>query len=141
MVDAADVEQVEGLPDVGRRALLPGVGNRQEPLGPGPVEDGDEVRGRVAHLGGVEPDGVEHVTVGQRRLERRHRRLGRQVAQEAEDEPRRDPEVPGPVGERVGDAVQHRVERDAALGVGLGVEEHLGVPHPVALGAGQVGAR
>ena len=88
-----DVEQVERLPDVGRRAFLPGVGHGQESLGPGPVEDGDEVRGRVAQLGGVEPDRVQHVTVGQGRLERRHRRLGREVAQEAEDEPRRDPEV------------------------------------------------
>ncbi len=129
VVDPEDVQHVERLADVLRRPLLPRVRDRQQTLGTGPVVDRRELRRRVARLGRVEPDADDRVAVLQRGLERRHRRVLAQVAQEADDQPRRDAERVPTVRQGARDPVHHRRERDAALGVGLGVEEDLRVAH------------
>ena len=50
------VEQVEGLLDVFRRPLLPGVRDPHEAVRLGEGEQVSEFRRRVAHLGGIESD-------------------------------------------------------------------------------------
>ena len=89
VVDPADAEVVEGLAHVLGRALLAGVRDGEEALGPGAVEHGPEVDRRVPGLRRVEPDRDDVVAVRERGLERRHRRVGAEVAEEAEDQPAR----------------------------------------------------
>jgi hypothetical protein len=55
------VEQVKRLTHVIRAALLPGVGHQPQPFGRRQLVDLREQRGRVADLGGVEPDADERV--------------------------------------------------------------------------------
>ena len=92
-------------------------------------------------LRGVEPDPRDAVEVGQGRVQGLEGRRLVEVAEEAHDEPRGESEPCLGVVERAPDAPDHGRERDAAVGVGLGVEEDLGVTHPLGVGAGKVGER
>ncbi len=60
-------------------------------------------------------------------FERRHRLLGIAIAQKAQDQPRADTQPAAPVLERMPDAVEYCLESNAAAGVGLRVEEDLGL--------------
>ncbi len=68
VVDALGVEDVEGVGDVGGRALLAGVGDGVEPHGAGAGEDAGKSFRRVAALGGVEADAEDAVALRHRRL-------------------------------------------------------------------------
>ena len=97
----------------------------------------------MAHFGRVEPDGDEGVSVGQGLLEGGHGRVRAEMAQEAQDQRRRDAEAGSSVLEGPVQAADDRLQRDAALGVGLGIEEDLSSPdvlgrRPLQVGAGQV---
>ena len=50
MIDTLDLEQVQGLPDVLRRAFFTGVGNGQEAFITGTVEYAHKLARRVAHF-------------------------------------------------------------------------------------------
>ncbi len=70
VVDALDVQQVERLVHGVRAALLPRVRDQPQALGRGlPVHLGEQ-RGRVADLGGIEPDADELVPERQGGAER-----------------------------------------------------------------------
>jgi hypothetical protein len=115
------------------------VGDRAQAGVAGPGEDPLELARRVAALAGVEADAGQLGAERHRRLEGRQRvRLG-EVAQEAEDQLRGDAVAPLAVGEGAADAADDRLHRHAAHGVGLRVEEDLGVDHVVGGGAAQVG--
>src|SRR3990172_5241005 len=93
MVDALGTERLEGLPDVGCRALLPRVGARPEALAPRACVHVSKPGRRMAELRGVEAHGHDPVQMGQRLLERRVGLLDAAVAEEAEDEARIDAEL------------------------------------------------
>ena len=93
------------------------------------LEDGLELLGRVPDFGRVEADPVDHPPVAQRLVERLHRRVGAEVAEETHDQLRREAELLLAVSRRVVNTVEGRLEGDAAGGVGLRVEEDLGVAH------------
>jgi hypothetical protein len=86
VVDALDVQQVERLVHGVRAALLAGVGDQPQAFGRGLLVHLREQGGRVADLGGVEPDADELVPERQRRAERLGGRFGTEVAQEAQDQ-------------------------------------------------------
>ena len=140
VIDPLGAEQVERLPDVLGRALLAGVGDGPEPRAIARSNTSRNFSGGLTHLGGVEPDAEDRVPVRERLLERRHRVVGRQIAQEAHDQVRADPELPR-LGQGPTDSAHHRLERDAARGMGLRVEEDLDVTNALCAGAGQVGDR
>src|SRR5690606_27132927 len=96
---------------------------------------------RMADLARIEPHRREPVLERQRLPQRLHRRVGAQVAQEAEDEPRADAETPPALVERAAEAVDDRLERHAAAGVRLRVEEDLRVPNPLTGDAPEVRPR
>ena len=139
MVDALHAEQVEGLAHEIRAALLPGVGDQPEAFGRGPLVHLREQRGRIADLGGVEPDADELVPEHQRRAERVGGFFRAVVPQEAEDQVGRDPVIAPGVGQRGGQAAEHRGQRHPVVNVGLRVEEDLGPADADRDGAGQVG--
>ena len=141
MVDSPDAETLEGLADVGGRALLSRVRHRQEPCRARPREDGLELRRRVPFLRRIEPHAADPLAKPQRLPERRLRGLRRQVPQEAQDQPRGDPETPSPFFERPVDARDDGLERDPPVRVGLGIEEHLRVPDAVGGRARQIRRR
>src|SRR5439155_19135305 len=119
--------QLEALPYVGRRSLLTGVAHLVlAELAGARVRLGEAGRGMVA-LGGVEAHADPEVAVGQRVLERLHGLAAAEVAQEADDQVRAHAEPVASEREAVADASQHRLHRDAASGVRLGVAEHLGM--------------
>ncbi len=70
VVDALDVQQVERLVHGVRAALLPRVRDQPQALGRGLLVHLGEQRGRVADLGGIEPDADELVPERQRGAER-----------------------------------------------------------------------
>ncbi len=141
MIDAADFEQVEGFVDVLRRPFLAGVSDCQQPLAPGTVEYGRELRWRVALFRRVEPHGDECVLVGQGRLQGPHRIRRAQVAQKTQDQMVRDTELCLPFAQCAGDALQDRLEGNAALGVGLRVEENLNMDHALLMRLAQIRRR
>ena len=111
VVDALDLEQIQRLAHGVRAALLAGVRDQPQALGGGHLVRAGEQRGRVAHLGGVEPDADELVTERQRRAERLGGRVGTVVAQEAQDQVRGDPAIAFAVGQRGGQAAEHLGQR------------------------------
>jgi hypothetical protein len=86
VIDALDVQQVESLVHGVRTALLAGVGDQPQAFGGSLLVHLREQRGRVADLGGVEPDADELATERQRRAERLGGFLGAKVAQETQDQ-------------------------------------------------------
>ena len=66
------------------------MGNRQEALAAGAVEDLCELGRRMADFGRVQADGVDPVLEGQGILECRHRFVRTKVPQETHDQPERD---------------------------------------------------
>ena len=90
---------------------------------------------------GVEAHAADPVLERERLVERRLRLGFGEVPEEAEDQLRGDAEPPLPVGERAVDAADDGLERDAPRGVGLRIEEHLGVAHAVGGGAVEIGRR
>ena len=141
MVDPVDPDVLEGLPDVPGRVLLVHVAVHGQPvaLGARPVEHRLELDRRIALLVRVQADSDDPVLVGQGLLQRRHRGLGAHVPQEAHDELGADAEVVSRVHLRPANPANHGVEVDAAHGVRLGVEEHLGIEHALGVRLGQVG--
>ena len=113
------------------------MGHPPQPQVGGPGEGGAEQVGGKAGLGGVEPDPGDQVEVGAGGLQRVERRLRWEVAQEAQDQQRRHPPGPGRLACR--QPVDHGGQVDPPLLVGLGVEEDLGMAHPVGDGPVEVG--
>jgi hypothetical protein len=70
VVDALDVQQVQGLVHGVWAALLPGVRDQPQAFGRGLLVHLGEQRGRVADLGGIEPDADELVPERQGGAER-----------------------------------------------------------------------
>ena len=139
MVDALDTEDVEGLPDVGGRSLLTGVGDAVQPGVGGGGEDRLERARRVPGLGGVEPDADDGVQVRLGLLPHVQRLVDGTVTQEAQDEPGGDGTTARLVGDRGEEPGHERLVPDTAQEVGLGVEEDLGPHHPIAAGTVEVG--
>ncbi len=139
VVDAFHAEDVEGLGDVLRRALLPRVRHPAQAERGGGLVDLAELRGRIVDLGGVESDAGDAVQVGLGLVQGAQGRLGGLVAQEAEDQPGGDPVVPGAAAQRPPQPLDDRAHLHAARGVGLRVEEDLRVPHALGGGPGEVG--
>ena len=139
VVDALRPEQVEGVADVTRGALLAGVGDRPQAGSPGPGEGRDELLRRVPPLTRIEAYGDDVAQERASLLQGLQGALLRQMAQEAHDELRGQPQPLAGVGARPGEAPHEDGEADAAPGVGLRVEEHLGVADVVGRGALQVG--
>ena len=119
------------------------MGHRAEAGVARPVEHGAEVPRRVAGLGRVESDGDDPLLEGERLGQRGVRGFGAEVPQEAQDQRRAHAELVLGVRERAVDARDRRLEGHAAVGVGLRIEEDLGVPdavgvRPLEIGPGQV---
>jgi hypothetical protein len=87
MIDAGHPEQVDRLPDVLGRTLLPRVRDARQSQPAGGGEDPGEVARRVADLGRVQPDAKELVRVLGQFFQRPRRVGGTAVAQEARDQP------------------------------------------------------
>ncbi len=139
VVDPLHPEQVDRLPDVVRRAFLPGVRDGVQAEPPGGVEDRGEVARRVADLGRVEPDGEELAGVGGQLIQRLGRVVGTSVAQEARDEPDLRAAGGRAAAGRRPQPADDLGQRDAAGQVHLRVEEHLDPRHPVRPRPGEVG--
>ncbi|MDT4829345.1 hypothetical protein FQZ97_627620 [compost metagenome] len=139
VVDAFDLEQVQGFPDVLRRTFLARVGDGEEALAAGAVEHPLELARRVALLRAVQAHGNEGVAVGQGLVQGLLRFFFGEVAEEAQDQPGADAQLLAAVLQRLADAGQHHLEGDAPVGMGLGIEEGLGVDHVLRLAALQVG--
>src|ERR1700682_6772371 len=92
----------------------------------------------MAALGRVETDGKEPVAVGQRLADRPYRSLLAQMPQKTEDEATRDAELGTTVLQGAMNARYYRFERHASIGVGLRVEEGLGVAGALGGGARQI---
>src|SRR3546814_12774545 len=75
----------------------------------------------------VEADADDALAIGQRLVQRLHRRLGRKVTQKAEDDLRGDAEFALAVAQGLFDALEDGREGYAAPGVSLPVEEDLRV--------------
>src|SRR5260370_23998127 len=134
MVDPSRLQDLERFPDVWRRSLLTGVRDCEQAGLTGAVVDLLELRGWMANLGRVETDRENPLAKRQRVGEGLNRRGSAKVPQETEDEPARDAKPRLAVLQSAMDAGDHRFERHAAIGVGLGIEEDLRVAH--ALGGG-----
>ncbi|MCY1418272.1 hypothetical protein D9M71_338270 [compost metagenome] len=139
MVDTFDLQQVEGFPDVLGRAFFASMGNGDEAFATGAVEHPLELAGRVAHLRAVQAYGNERIAERQGLIEGLVRFILAEVAQEAEDQAAADAQLFAAILERLADAVEHHFESNAAVGVGLRVEEGFGVDHVLGLAALQVG--
>ncbi len=139
VVDALDTEQLDGLPDVVRAALLPRVRDQPQAFGRGVGVDIGEQGGRVADLGGVQADADELLTEGQRRAQRIGGGFGPAVAQEAQDQGGGDPVGGLALGQRGGQPAEHLGQRHAVVEVRLRVEEDLGPAHARGRSPGQVG--
>jgi len=100
-----------------------------------------ELLGRVADLAAVEAHADDLAEEGLGLLQRLEGRLLAQVAQEAQDQRGADAQVCLRIDAGAVQPVDHRFHRHAAFGMGLRVEEQLGVQHVVGRGAHQVGAR
>src|SRR5690606_17632189 len=70
MINAADLEQIQCLPDIIRRALFTRMSDGQEPVSTGLGKDPFELAGRMAELRTIKPNGKESVPIGQRLSER-----------------------------------------------------------------------
>ena len=133
------LEQVDRLADVLGGTLLAGVGDRRQPGRAGAAEHLAELARRVAALRGIEPHPRDPVAVGETRVEGVEGGRLVEVAEEAHDEPGGEPEPRFGFVEGAADPLDHGRERDPAVGVGLRVEEDLGVAHVVGAGAREVG--
>ena len=140
VVEALGAKLGEGRTDVIDRADLVNVAvHRHVQAGlASELEDAGELGGRVVALVGVQAHADEHVLVGQRCLQRLEGRLGAHVAQEAQDQ------VGGQAClARLDDgavvAADDSLDRNAARGVGLRIEEALGTHDTVSAGALKVG--
>jgi len=118
--------------------MHPRVRHGAEPLGARTVVDVLELLGRVAGLARVEPHSGDVLAVGHRRVECGDRLALGKVAQEAQDQLRRDRELLLGLCERPLDPVDDGAHRDSARGMGLRIEEDLGVTHALRVGASQV---
>jgi hypothetical protein len=103
-----------------------------------PREHPAELRRRVAALAAVEADAGELAAERPRGVERGERVVLGEVAQEAQDQLGARAVAGQRVLHRVAQAADHGLERDAARGVGLRVEEQLGVDHAVGVRAREV---
>src|SRR5438552_5683791 len=103
------------------------------------VKDCPELRWRMADFRGVEADAENPVAIWQRLLERLHRGLGAQVPEEAGDQSARDLQPVAAVLQCPMDAADHGLEGNAPVGVGLRIEEYLGMADTLAGRAAQVG--
>src|SRR3546814_13246435 len=86
VVDAGDLQVFERRPQIVRRTFLAGVGDGAEAGGTRRVEHRLELRRRMALLRRVEADADDALAIGQRLVQRLHRRLGRKVTQKTEDD-------------------------------------------------------
>ena len=137
MVDPLGAQDIEGRPDVLRRTLLAGMGHRpQTRRNSQPVGLGEEF-GRIARLAGIEPHALDMVKKRPGLLEDLDGRFGRQMAQEAQDQGGGDTRSGVFLGSN--QSADHRTDIDPPLGMCLGIEEDLGVAHPVGSRPGQIG--
>jgi hypothetical protein len=138
VIDALDLEDVEGIGDVGGGAFLAGMGDGAEADAARLREHPRELRRWIAFLAGVEANADELGAERHRGLEGGERVLLGEVAQEAQDQLARDAVAAMRVVHRVAQPGDHDLHRDAARGVGLRIEEQLGVHHVVGVRAGEV---
>lgn len=96
--------------------------------------------GGGAGLAGAQADAEERGVQAEDLGQGGQRRIAREVAEEGDDQPGAQSVLALGGGERVGDAGEDDLGGHPAGGVRLEVEEDLGVPHPAAGGAAQVGA-
>ncbi len=141
VIDAPRLQHVERLPDVLGRTLLAGVRHARQAQQAGLREDPGELGGRVADLGRVEADRRQMVGERAGLLQRLQRLFLAAVAQEAQDQARRDAEPCPAFVEGAADPRAAGLEGDAAPGMGLRVEEDLGVAHALAGRLRQIGQR
>ena len=141
MVDAVHVQHVERAVHQLRAALLAGVRDALEPHPAGLLVDAGEPLGRVAHLGGVEPDADKPLDPGPRLRQRHERALLGVVAQEAQEQSAGDAVLGLSLRQTVENAADDGVELDAAGRVRLRIEERLDVPHVVGVCPRKVGQR
>ena len=103
------------------------MGDGEEAFAAGAVEDPLELARRMPDFRAVEADGDEGVAERQRLVEGFLRLFLAEVAEEAEDQPMADAQQLLAVLQRGADAGEHHLEGNAAIGVGLRVEERLDV--------------
>ena len=93
----------------------------------------------MAHLRGVEANAKDPCAIRHRVSQGLHRRIRAEVAEKAQDQPAADAKPIASVVERPVDASDHRLERNPAIRMRLGIEEDLGVAHALASGPNQIG--
>jgi len=103
-----------------------------------PSEGARERFGRKADFARVEPNRHDPIQPRLRRGQRRIGRLDREMAQERQDQAARDAVQALALGEPIEDAADHFADRNAALGVRLGIEERLDVANAVGVGSCQI---
>ena len=138
MVDPGDLQQIERFLDVVRRALLSGVSDGHQAGIARPGEYPFELARRMAHFRGIQPHPGDAVAVRHGLVQGAKGVILVEMPQETHDQPRGNAELPLALPKRLPDAVQHRLEGHAAPGVALGVEENLGMHHPVAVDPAQI---
>jgi hypothetical protein len=133
------LQQVERFMDIGRRAFLSCVRDDSQPQASRAGEDVGEFRRWMTDFGGIEPDAVDAAEIGERFVERRLGIGFAEMAEKAHDEFRADAVVGLRIVKRAGDACDHGLERDAAFGMSLRVEEDFDMANGVGVGARQIG--
>ncbi|MCY1225920.1 hypothetical protein D9M72_381320 [compost metagenome] len=135
VVDALHLEDVECVGDVLRRTFLARVGHQVQAQLTRLGKYARELLGRVALLGRIQAHADKAVAVGQRRFQRGEGVFLRQMAQEAQDQAAGEVIFGARLGQGIGDAVDHHADGHAARGMGLRIEEDLGVADVVGDGA------
>ena len=138
MIDAVHAQDIYGFAHIRRRSLLAGMGDQQQTFVLGLGEDVGELGGRMAQLRRVEADAGELVSVHQRLLKSRHGLICAQVTQKAENELGGNTQLVRRLLLAARDAVDHSGKRHTAVGMGLGIEEDLGMAHVVVSGPSEI---
>ena len=141
MIEPVDMQHIERLAHIGGRAFLASMGHALQPHGPGPRKHPREFRGWMAKLGRIEPHADDPAQKGLGRLQGGEGRLLIEMAQKAQYQRRGDAMPRLGLGHARQQPFHHHPHRNAARGMGLGVEEDLGVAHIVGGGAGKIGQR
>ena len=107
------------------------MGHCQQLLAPALLEETFELLRRVALLGGVKSDGLDHVEVALTLLESLEAALLAQMPKEAHDEVGANSKFVCRLLLSLCEADHEDLERNSVLSVGLWIKEDFGVPHVV----------
>ena len=140
VVDALDLEHIQGAPDVGRRPLFACMGHQVQTQFTASGKDACKFLWRMPQLAAIEAHAHDLVEQGLRLLQRFKGRGLAEVAQEAQDQCGTDAQLGARVLTGAVQAVDHRLDRHAACGVGLRVKENLCMRYVIHSSSRKVGA-